>query len=151
MAVAGNHGSNGSLVLPLKGAKSMRLLPLLATLLLAAPAVPREPEWRWAGEEDVLLRPYSYEPETIRLEAGRPVKLRFVNSGQTTLVFEARSFFEAAQLRSGDAEAVADGRIRLGPGERRTIALVPAPGRYHIRSSNLLHRLLGMTGEIIVE
>ncbi len=129
----------------------MRLLPVLAALLLASPAIAREPEWRWGVEQDVLLRPFAYEPAIIRLEAGRPVKLRFVNSGQTMLVFEARSFFEAAQLRAGDAEAVADGRIRLGPGERRTIALVPAPGRYRIRSPNLLHRLLGMTGEIIVE
>ena len=129
----------------------MRLLLVSIALLLAAPAVAREPEWRWAGEENVLLEPFAYEPDSIRLEANRPVKLRFVNGSPRTLVFEARTFFRAAHVRSGDDEATADGRIRLGPGEQRTIALVPAPGRYRMRSSNILHRLLGMTGEIVVE
>ena len=52
---------------------------------LAAPAAAqREPEWRTAPEDDVLLRPFAYEPRTIRLEAGRPVRLRFVNNGRAT-------------------------------------------------------------------
>lgn len=129
----------------------MRLLLLLLAFLLAAPAVAQDPEWRTAPEYDVLLRPFAYEPQTIRLEAGRPVKLRFVNQGQTTFSFAARDFFRAARLRSGDADVVAGGSLRLAPGERRTIALVPAPGRYRARSGNMIHRLLGMSAEIVVE
>ena len=130
----------------------MRLAFALAALLLASPAAAQEPEWRAAAEYDVLVSPFDYEPETIRLEAGRPVKLRFVNQGQATYSFSARDLFGAAQLRRGDADFVgADGRFRLGPGERRTIALVVPPGRYPARSGNLLHRLLGMTGTIIAE
>lgn len=129
----------------------MRLLLVLCALLLAAPTAAREPEWRTAPEYDVLLRPWAFEPDPIRLPAGRPVKLRFVNQGQATFSFSAGSFFRAAQVRSGDSEAVDDGSIRLRPGERRTIALVPAPGRYRARSGNLLHRLLGMSVTIIVE
>ena len=129
----------------------MRRLLLLLVLLIAAPAAAQQPEWRTAREYEILMRPWGYDPHPIRLEAGRPVKLRFLNQGQATFSFDADAFFRAAQVRAGDADAVADGHIRLGPGETRTIALVPAPGRYRARSGNLFHRLLGMSVQIIVE
>src|SRR5687768_14814118 len=127
----------------------MRLLLLLFAILVAAPAAAQEPQWRTAPEYDVLLRPWAYEPDPIRLPPGQPVKLRFVNQGQSTLSFSAGEFFRAARLRSRDAELVSDGHLRLAPGERRTIALVPAPGRYRAHSGNLIHRLLGMRVRII--
>lgn len=123
-------------------------------LLLAAPApalAQDEPEWRAAPERDVLLHPFTYEPRLIRLDAGRPVKLHFVNNGRATLSFSAPDFFRAARVRARDARSVAGGRLRLRPGERRTVALVPAPGRYRARSANLAHRALGMSALILVE
>lgn len=129
-----------------------RPLLALAALLLAAPAAAqREPEWRTAPEADVLLRPFAYEPRLIRLEAGRPVKLRFVNNSRATLGFSAPAFFRSARVRARDARAVAGGGFRLAPGERRTIALVPAPGRYRARSGNIAQRLMGMSALIVVE
>ena len=80
----------------------------LARRLSAAAA---EPEWRAAPEYDVLLRPFDYEPPTIRLAAGRPVKLRFVNQGQATFSFSAEPFFRAAQVRAGDVALVTDGQF----------------------------------------
>ena len=129
----------------------MRLLLLLAALVVAAPAAAQEPEWRTAPEFDVLLQPFDYEPATLRLPANRPVKLRFVNQGQGTYTFSAQEFFRSARLRRGDSDLVARGYLRLAPGERRTIALVAAPGRYRARSPNIIHRLLGMSAEIVVE
>lgn len=124
----------------------------IAVLLAAAPAIAqREPEWRIAPERDVLLHPFEYEPRVIRLEAGRPVKLHFVNNGRATLSFSAPAFFRAARVRARDARGIAGGWLRLAPGERRTIALVPAQGRYRARSANLTHRLRGMSAEIVVE
>ena len=80
-----------------RGRAFMRPLLLLAALLLAAPAAAqRVPEWRTAPEADILLRPFAYEPNVIRLRAGQPVKLRFVNNGRTTLGFSAPGFFAAA-------------------------------------------------------
>jgi plastocyanin len=128
-----------------------RLLLLLSLCFLAGPAAAQEPEWRAAPEYDVLLRPWAYEPNPIRLEAGRPVRLRFVNQGQATHSFSAGEFFRSARVRSRDSDGLGDGEFRLRPGERRTIALVPAPGRYRVRSANIIHRLLGMSAEIIVE
>ena len=129
----------------------MRRLLLLLALLIAAPAAAQEPEWRTARQYDVLMRPWDYQPATIRLEARRPVKLRFINQGQATFSFSAPGFFRAARIRGGDADIAAGGHIRLAPGEQRVIALVPARGRYRARSGNVIHRLLGMSAEIVVE
>lgn len=129
-----------------------RLFLALILLVAAAPAAAQEPpHWRSAPEYDVLLRPWAFEPEVIRLRAGEPVRLRFVNQGQATHSFSAPAFFRAARVRRRDAALVADGGFRLGPGERVTIALVPAPGRYGARSRNLVQRVLGMHAVIVVE
>lgn len=130
----------------------MRALLALVLVLAAAPAAAqREPEWRTAPEYDVLLRPFAFEPRTIRLEAGRPVRLRFVNEGRATHGFQAARFFREARLRRGDEDLARAGGFRLAPGERRTIALVPARGRYSVGGYNLVQRALGMRATIIVE
>ena len=131
----------------------MRLvLFALVALLLAAPAgAQREPEWRTAIEADVILHPFRYEPREIRLAAGRPVLLLFVNNGRAHLSFRAPRFFAAALIRRSDRSRLVDGGFRLRPGERLSIALVPAPGRYRAWSGYLLHRLRGMSGTIVVE
>ncbi len=135
----------------------MRLaLLLFAALLIAAPPAARgqgarEPEWRTAIEADVLLHPFRYEPREIRLAAGRPVLLHFVNNGRANLSFRAPRFFAAALIRRSDRHAVRNGGFRLAPGERFSIALVPAPGHYGAHSGYFLHRLRGMTARIIVE
>ncbi|MFN3944215.1 MAG: copper-binding protein [Allosphingosinicella sp.] len=128
-----------------------RLLPIVAALLLASPAAALAPDWRQAIAHDVLLAPWRYEPRTIRLEAGQPIRLTLVNNSEVAQHFAARDFFAAARIREEDEAIVRNGNVRLGPGERRTIALVPAPGRYRVRSANLFHRLLGMSGLIVVE
>jgi hypothetical protein len=124
----------------------------LAALLLATPAsAQREPEWRTAIETDVILHPFRYEPREIRLLAGRPVLLHFVNNGRANLSFRAPRFFAAALIRRSDRRQVRNGGFRLAPGERLSIALVPARGHYGAQSGYLLHRLRGMTARIVVE
>lgn len=139
----------------IKGEGAIRnLLSAFAALALAAPApaaAQREPEWRAAPEAEILLHPFIYEPSVIRLDAGRPVRLHFVNNGRATLSFSAPAFFRAARVRGRDARALSGGSLRLAPGERRTVALVPAAGRYRARSANLTHRLRGMSALIVVE
>ena len=128
----------------------MRFLPLvLATLALAGSAAAQD--WRTAPEYDVLLTSYDIVPDTIRLKAGEPVRLRFVNNSNQRHDFSARAFFRASQLRRRDAELVADGSLELPPLSTETIVLVPRAGRYRISSTNFLHRILGMSGTIVVE
>ena len=89
---------------------------------------------------DSCSTPSPIEPRRDPAAGGRPVKLHFVNNGRATLSFSAPAFFRRARIRGRDSRSLRDGRFRLAPGERRTIALVPAPGRYRARSANLAHR-----------
>lgn len=128
----------------------MRRLFLSAALLLASPAF-AQPDWRTAPEYDVRLSTYDIEPGELRLKAGEPVRLRFVNGSNQQLTFSAQVFFKSAQLRRRDAELVKGGSVEVPPLSTRTLVLVPKAGRYGMRGANLLHRLLGMDGKIIVE
>lgn len=127
----------------------MRSLLLPLALLLAAPAAAQD--WRMAPEYDVQLSAYDIQPGEIRLKAGEPVRLRFVNNSNQGLTFSAGGFFRSAQLRRRDAGLVKGGSIEVPPLSTRTVVLVPKPGRYKAVGANLLHRLLGMSGRIIVE
>ena len=129
----------------------MHRLCLVASLsLIAAPAA-AQTEWRQAREVDVLLSNLDIQPETIRLRAGEPVRLRFVNNSHIPHSFSAGGFFKASQYRSRDKGAVGGGSVDLGPGDTREVVLVPAKGRYSARCSNLFHRIMGMSARIIVE
>ena len=126
-----------------------RFLYLLAFFALAAPGSAQE--WPRAPEYDVLLTSYDIQPEVIRLQADRPVRLRFVNDSHQRHDFTAPGFFRAARLRGRDRDMVKGGSIRVGPLSTRTIALVPRAGHYRVASRDLRQRLLGMHGRIIVE
>jgi len=122
---------------------------LIAAAFLAAPAATAE--WRQAREHELRLSSFDVQPSTLHLKAGQPVRLRFVNTGEVGYRLAAPGFFKAARLRQRDGKAVAGGSIIIGPGETREITLVPAAGRYAMRSGNLFQRLMGMRGRIIVD
>ncbi|HEX8380444.1 MAG TPA: cupredoxin domain-containing protein [Allosphingosinicella sp.] len=126
--------------------------PLLIPFALAFLAVPAAAQdWRMAPEYDVLLTTYDIQPGEVRLKAGEPVRLRFVNNTNQGLSFSAAGFFRDAKLRRRDSALVKGGRIEVPPLSTRTVVLVPKAGRYKATGANLLHRLLGMSGRIIVE
>jgi hypothetical protein len=126
-----------------------RLAFLFALAALAIPASAQE--WPRAPEYDVLLTSYDIQPEVIRLAAGEPVRLRFVNNSHQRHDFTAPGFFRAARLRRSDMNVVKGGSIRVGPLSTRTIALVPRAGRYRVASRDIRQRVLGMHARIIVE
>lgn len=104
-----------------------------------------------ASEYDVQLSTYAIQPRDIRLKAGEPVRLRFVNNSNQRLIFSAGGFFRSARMRRRDSALVKGGALRVPPLSTRTIVLVPRPGRYRAQGGNLFHRVLGMSGRIIVE
>jgi plastocyanin len=126
-----------------------RLLPFLL-FALPVPALAAA-EWRQAREVEVRMSNFDFAPASIELRAGEPVRLRLVNTSPMTHSFHAEAFFGRAQLRSRDAEMVADGKIVVPPNDVREVVLVPAAGDYRARAGNLLTRLLGMSSRIVVQ
>jgi plastocyanin len=102
-----------------------------------------------AQPSSLTIQVYSYGflPHPIRLAAGRPVTLRFVNSSGSGHDFTAKSFFAYSKVTSGSAP---DGEIELDPHETKTITLIPRAGTYHAHCSHFFHKQLGMSDEIIV-
>lgn len=128
-----------------------RLLPFAAAFsLLAAPAA-AVPQWRSAPEREVLLSRWDIAPPELRLKAGEAVRLRFINNSDEMLTFSARRFFGSAETRRRDAPLIKEGRLDVPPLSTRTVMLVPRAGRYRAEGGQLLHRLLGMRGRIVVE
>ncbi|HEX8223902.1 MAG TPA: cupredoxin domain-containing protein [Allosphingosinicella sp.] len=127
----------------------MRLFLLSLALVVATPAAAQD--WRMAPEYDVQLSTYDIQPPDIRLRAGEPVRLRFVNNSNQRLTFSAGGFFRSARMRRRDSGLVRGGSVSVPPLSTRTVVLVPRPGRYRVQGANLLHRVLGMSARIIVE
>ena len=126
----------------------MRVALPVALFLAAFPASAQE--WRSGPEYDVLLTTYDIVPKEIRLKAGVPVRLRFVNNSNQKLSFSAGGFFRASQLSRRDKDA-ADGTVEVAPLSTETVMLVPKAGRYRMRGRTFVHRMLGMDGRIVVE
>ena len=131
------------------------ILMLLCLALAAVPAAaqgPQQgPQWRRARAVEIRVTSFDFEPKTIRLAAGQPVRLILLNAGEQDHDFSSAAFFAASDIRPRDAKSAGGGRVEVGAGETVSIALVPRAGRYKLRCSNLFHRIMGMTGEIVVE
>jgi len=98
--------------------------------------------------QHVELRSYAYNPTPIRLKAGQPVTLHFMNRAGKGHDFTARRFFASARILSGGAPK---GEVDLAAGKTASITLVPAAGRYKVHCGHPFHKQLGMTGLIIVD
>jgi hypothetical protein len=126
-----------------------RVMPALLLLLAGAPAAAQE--WTLAPEYDVLVTSFEIRPQVIRLKAGEPVRLHFVNNSEQPHVFSAPAFFRSVDLRGRDRGLIRHGALRLPPLSDETIAFVPRAGRYAVSGDNLLRRVIGMRARIVVE
>ena len=95
----------------------------------------------------IELSSFAYAPEPIRLAAGSPVRMTFVNRSGSGHDFTARKFFSSARILKG---VVPEGEIELSGHGTATVDLVPARGRYKVHCSHFGHKLMGMSTEIIV-
>src|SRR6476659_1180974 len=91
---------------------------------------------------------FGFGPKPLRLRAGQPVTLSFVNASGSSHDFTAHSFFANAHVVSGSAP---DGEIDLKPHETRTITLVPRAGTYKAHCSHFMHKQMGMQDDIVVD
>jgi plastocyanin len=93
------------------------------------------------------LYSYGYRPNPIQLAAGRPVTLTFVNRAGKGHDFTAPGFFRAARILSGK---VANGEVDLAGRQSASVTLIPAAGTYRVHCGRPFHKLLGMSGTIVV-
>lgn len=107
-----------------------------------SPAVERAPV------RVIYLQSYSYAPSPIRLRAGQPVTLQFVNRSGKGHDFTARRFFRSARILAG---RVGDGEVDLRGGQSASVTLIPAAGRYAVHCGRPFHKVLGMRSEILVQ
>ncbi len=90
---------------------------------------------------------FGFAPKPIRLVAGRPVILTFVNRSTGGHDFTARTFFANSQITSGTAP---NGEVELRAHETKSISLIPRAGTYPAHCSHFFHEQLGMSGTILV-
>ena len=127
----------------------MRYASLLAIPLVAfsAPTTPQS-----ATPINVQLSNFKFTPTTIVLDRGRPYALRLYNASGGGHDFTAREFFAAASIAPSDRRWLSGGEVEVPPGQLREIRLTaPAAGaRYKVKCTHRFHKLLGMSGTIIV-
>jgi plastocyanin len=122
---------------------------MLASRLAAALALSLAvPAWSQPAAVTVELRNFGYSPSVIRLPAGKPVTLTFVNRSGGAHDFTAKSFFARSRIVAGDSSG---GEIELKGAQTRSITLVPVAGRYKVHCGHFMHKQFGMTGEILVQ
>ena len=97
--------------------------------------------------QTIQLYSYGYGPDPIVLSAGKPVTLNFVNRAGKGHDFTAPKFFSSSKIVAG---SVAGGEVELGGGQSASVTLVPSAGRYKVHCGKPFHKMLGMSGDIIV-
>jgi plastocyanin len=122
----------------------IKLRIFAAALLLGSlsPAAAQQP-----AQLVVQVWSFGFAPTPIRLAAGKPVTLTFVNRSGSSHDFTAPGFFQHARITGGTAP---DGEIDLKPHETKTISLVPSAGTFHAHCSHFLHKQMGMSDLIVV-
>jgi plastocyanin len=95
----------------------------------------------------IAVRSFGFAPQPIRLRAGQPVTLTFVNQSGSSHDFTAAGFFSSSTITAG---AAPNGAIELAGHETKSITLTPRAGTYHAHCSHFMHSMFGMKDEIIV-
>lgn len=128
----------------------MRYAFLLAVPLVTLGAQPATPQS--ATIVDVQLSNYKFTPRTIILDRGRPYVLRLTNVSGGGHDFTAPTFFAAARIAPEDRRMVAGGEVEVHPGMTHAVRLSApaAPGRYKVKCTHRFHKMLGMSGTILV-
>ena len=104
----------------------------------------------------VEMDEFTFTPETLSFEVGKPYKLEIVNLGMVKHYFTAEEFyrsvaFRKAQDSSGEIKAPYFKAIEIFPGEQADLYLIPTKtGSYDSICTITGHADDGMTGHITV-
>lgn len=118
-----------------------------------APVPPAAIETKLEHEQraNMSLSSFGFSPHELHLKAGQAVLLRVANDSSIAHDLTAPEFFAATTVRADSGAAIPGGKISLSPHEKAIITLIPRAGRYPIRCSHPFHKMLGMSGTIVVE
>ncbi len=123
---------------------SLTLAMMLAVVPVLAEAAPRP------ATVTVRMKDRKFMPQVIRLRAGQPTRLVFVNRDRTEHDFYAPAFFGAARLGPRDVGALDKNRVNVRSGGARVITVTPRAGHYDVKSTKALDVASGMRGQILV-
>src|SRR5881628_546095 len=112
------------------------------SLLFAVPSAALPPG------QTILVWSFGFAPNPIRLAAGQPITLTFVNRSGSNHDFTAKTFFANSRITSGAAPG---GEIELRPRESKSVTLIPRAGSYQAHCSHFFHEQLGMSAAILVD
>jgi plastocyanin len=126
----------------------MPIFRFAAAAALAFLSLGASPAIEQAPVHVIYLQSYAFTPSPIRLAAGRPVTLQFVNRAGKGHDFTARKFFRSARILAGQVD---EGEIDLGARQSARVTLIPAAGRYPVHCGHPFHKTLGMRTVILVE
>ncbi|HLZ79336.1 MAG TPA: cupredoxin domain-containing protein [Sphingomonas sp.] len=127
------------------------MIKTLLTLALIAVAIPAvaAPAPRPATVA-VRMQDRKFTPQIIRMKAGRPTRLLFINRDRTEHDFYAPAFFGSARMSPRDVGALSKNRVNVRSGETRVITVTPRAGHYDVKSTKALDVASGMQGQILV-
>jgi plastocyanin len=120
-----------------------RLAAVAALSLIGSAAATQTP----TPAQTIQLYSYGYNPDPIVLSAGKSVTLNFVNRTGKSHDFTAPKFFSSSKIVAGN---VGGGEVDLVGGQSASVTLVPVAGRYRVHCGKPFHKMLGMSGDIIV-
>ncbi|HEX4736874.1 MAG TPA: hypothetical protein VH331_04860 [Allosphingosinicella sp.] len=124
-------------------AASAALNPAPAEVLGSSQAAPRP--------VDISLTSFKVTPDALHLKAGQPILLRVANDSGIAHDLTAPEFFSAAAIRPVDESRISGGKIAVGPHRNVIIAMIPGAGRFPMKCSHTIHKMLGMSGIIVVD
>lgn len=123
----------------------MTLARFLVVAMLSVASI--SPATAQSDAQTILVWSFGFAPNPIRLVAGQPVTLTFVNRSGSNHDFVAHTFFGRSTIIAG---AASEGEIDLPPHATKTITLIPRAGNYSAHCSHFFHKQLGMSDQIIV-
>jgi len=123
------------------------ILLTLPLATLAASSVPAQAP----ATVNVQLANFKYTPSDIVLDHGRAYVLHLANLSSGGHDFSAPDFFAASAIAASDRGLIQEGAVEVPGGEAREIHLTaPGPGRYKVKCTHTMHKMMGMSGTILV-
>jgi plastocyanin len=100
---------------------------------------------------EVAMRNFSFAPTTLHLRAGQPVTLHLTNASARGHSFSSPAFFAASTVSPETRSVVHDGLVDVPKHASVDVTVTPSAGTYPLKCSHAFHKMMGMTGTILVD